>query len=94
MQLTMDDLNTIQDVVYDFTGLQKPIMARLTYKKLTSLISEKLHSLGIEHDSVEANKKGLTDYSSKFIDSDKRHLVALECLTDLGMATAKHYFNI
>jgi hypothetical protein len=40
------------------------------------------------------NKKGLTDYSTKFNDADKRHPLALECLTDLGLETAKHYFKI
>lgn len=38
------------------------------------------------------NKHGLTDYKSKFPDCKNRHPVALECLTDLGIETVKHYF--
>jgi len=40
------------------------------------------------------NDKGLIDYRSKYPDYRNRHPVSLECLTDLGLATAKHYFNI
>jgi hypothetical protein len=39
------------------------------------------------------NKKGLTDYVSKFKDREKRHPLAGECLTDLGIETAYHYFK-
>ena len=38
------------------------------------------------------NKNGLTDYKNNFTDWNKRHPVSIECLTDLGLATAKHYF--
>lgn len=38
------------------------------------------------------NKKGLIDYKSNFPDWKKRSPVSIECLTDLGLATAKHYF--
>lgn len=38
------------------------------------------------------NKKGLTDYKTKYPDYKNRNPISLECLTDLGIETAKHYF--
>lgn len=38
------------------------------------------------------NKKGLTDNKNKFNDWQKRNPISLECLTDIGIATANHYF--
>jgi hypothetical protein len=38
--------------------------------------------------------KDLVDYATKFADRKGRHELAGHCLTDLGIATVKHYFKI